>query len=120
MRSLFEDLPVALAGWSFGAAVATRVAAADHELAALIAIAPAVKEKPGVTDGLPPPDAIDLRVPTLILCGVNDHLVDVEDARKWAEVAKVEFVALKGANHFFWNKYDKLVAAVMHFLEAEV
>jgi uncharacterized protein len=120
MRERFAGLPLALAGWSFGAAVATRVAAEDHELAALIAIAPAVKEKPGITDGLPPPDEIDLRVPTLILCAVNDDLVDVEDGRMWAEIAKVEFVALKGANHFFWNKYDKLGAAVIDFLNAEV
>jgi uncharacterized protein len=120
MRARYPDLPVGLAGWSFGAAVATRVADGDHELAALVAIAPAVKEKPGITDGLPPANEVDLRIPTLVLCAVNDDLVDVEDGRRWAEVAKVEFVALKGANHFFWNKYDKLSAAVMDFLEAEV
>ena len=119
-RKRFPELPVAIAGWSFGAAVATRVAAKDDSLAALVAIAPAVKEKPGVTDGLPAPDQVALVVPTLVLCAVNDELVDVEDGRRWAEVAKVEFQAMPGANHFFWAKYDKLAAAVADFLNAEV
>ncbi|MDQ3770770.1 MAG: alpha/beta fold hydrolase [Actinomycetota bacterium] len=120
MRRRFGDLPVAIAGWSFGAAVATRVASHDDHLAALIAIAPAVKAKPGITDGLPPADEVDLRVPALVLCAVNDELVDIDDGRAWAEVAGTEFLALKGANHFFWAKYDKLAAAVIEFLDAEV
>lgn len=120
MRARFPDLPIALAGWSFGAAVATRVAAADDELAALVAIAPAVREKPGITDGLPPADEVGLEIPALVLCAVNDDLVDVEGARKWAEVAQTEFYALPGANHFFWAKYDKLAGLVADFLDAEV
>ena len=120
MRRRFPDLPVAIAGWSFGAAVATRVASHDDHLAALVAIAPAVKAKPGITDGLPPADEVDLRVPALVLCAVNDELVDIDDGRAWAEVAGTEFLALKGANHFFWAKYDKLAAAVIEFLDAEV
>lgn len=120
MRRRFGDLPVAIAGWSFGAAVATRVASHDDHLAALVAIAPAVKAKPGITDGLPPADEVDLRVPALVLCAVNDELVDIDDGRAWAEVAGTEFLALKGANHFFWAKYDKLAAAVIEFLDAEV
>lgn len=119
-RTRFPELPVAIAGWSFGAAVATRVAAMDDSLAALVAIAPAVNEKPGVTDGLPDPAQIELMVPTLVLCAVNDELVDIEDARRWAAAAKTEFLAMPGANHFFWAKYDKLAATVADFLDAEV
>jgi len=119
MRERFGDLPIAIAGWSFGAAVATRVAMADDELAALVAIAPAVKPKPGVTDGLPPADEVELRVPTLIVCAANDELVDVEDGRRWAETAVTEFYAMPGANHFFWAKYDKLTKVIIEFLDAE-
>ena len=120
MRARFPDLPVAVAGWSFGAAVATRVAAADSGLAALVAIAPAVKEKPGVTDGLPPADGIGLTIPALVVCAGNDDLVDVDDCRSWAETAQTEFRAIPGANHFFWNKYEKLAGVVAEFLDAEV
>ena len=120
MRERFPDLPIALAGWSFGAAVAARVASADDGLAALVAIAPAVKEKPGITDGLPPAAEIDLEIPALVVCAVNDELVDVEDCGRWAETAQTEFYAMPGANHFFWAKYDKLAKVVVEFLDAEV
>ena len=120
MRSRFPDLPVAIAGWSFGAAVATRVAAADDSLAALVAIAPAVKEKPGITDGLPPADSIDLRVPALVVCADHDELVEVDDCRIWAETAKTELHVMSGANHFFWAKYEKLAGVITEFLDAEV
>jgi len=120
MRERFPGPPLAIAGWSFGAVVATRVASADDELAALVAIAPAVKAKPGITDGLPPEDEVDLRVPALVLCAVNDELVDIEDCREWAETAQTEFYAMPGANHFFWAKYDKLAKVIVEFLDAEV
>jgi alpha/beta superfamily hydrolase len=120
MRARFRDLPVAIAGWSFGAVVATRVAAADPGIAALVAIAPAVKEKPGITDGLPPADEIGLEIPALVLCAANDDLVDIEDCRSWAETAKTELHVIVGANHFFWAKYEQLAGAVAEFLEAEV
>jgi len=120
MRSRFPDLPIAIAGWSFGAAVATRVASADSALAALVAIAPAVKEKPGITDGLPPADRIGLTIPALIVCAGNDDLVEIEDCRSWAGTAQTEFHEMPGANHFFWNKYEKLAVVVAEFLDAEV
>jgi len=120
MHERFGDLPIAIAGWSFGAVVATKVAASDDGLAALVAIAPAVKAKPEITDGLPSAGGLDLRVPTLVLCAVNDELVDVDDCREWAEVAQTEFYAMPGANHFFWAKYDKLAKAIIDFLDAEV
>jgi uncharacterized protein len=120
MRARFPDLPVAIAGWSFGGVVATRVAASDAGLAALVAIAPAVKEKPGITDGLPPADRIGLTIPALVVCAGNDDVVDIEDCRSWAETAQTEFHAMPGANHFFWSKYEKLAVVVSEFLDAEV
>jgi uncharacterized protein len=120
MRERFGDLPIAIAGWSFGAVVATKVAASDGGLAALVAIAPAVRAKPGITDGLPSAGGLDLRVPSLVLCAANDELVDLEDCRGWAEVAQTEFYAMPGANHFFWAKYDKLTDTIIEFLNAEV
>lgn len=117
VKSLWPGRPVAIAGWSFGAAVAIKVAAADPELKACIAVAPAVKERPGITAGLPPPDEVALTMPTLFIVGANDDLTLPEDARKWAEEAGVTFSEMRGANHFFWAKYEKLVAEITEFLD---
>jgi alpha/beta superfamily hydrolase len=85
MRGRHGELPLALMGWSFGAAVAVRTCARDPEIAACVAIAPAVVPKPGVTDGLPDPAAIQLQQPLLVICAANDHLVDVDDAAAWVD-----------------------------------
>ena len=116
----FPDVPRALAGWSFGAAVAVRVAARHPELAALVAIAPAVKGKPGITAGLPEPDEIDLAVPTLFIVGVNDDLVEPSDCHVWAETAGATSSEMKGANHFFWGKYENLATEVSDFLDGAI
>ena len=110
------DLPVAIGGWSFGAAVSVRVANASPDLAALVAIAPAVKEKPGITAGLPPADEISLPMPTLFIVGANDDLTLPGDCSKWAETAGAIFIEMKGANHFFWAKYPALAKEVTDFL----
>ena len=116
-RDRFADLPVAIGGWSFGAAVAGRVAAKDASLAAYVAIAPAVKEKPGITAGLPPSEDVQLDMPSLVVVGVNDELVDPADARAWCDAVGVSFTEMKGANHFFWAKYDALSSVVCDFLD---
>jgi alpha/beta superfamily hydrolase len=99
--------------------VAVRIAP-EEELGALVAIAPAVKEKPDVTAGLPPPDETRLGLPALFIVGANDDLTLPEDVRAWADAAGVEVVEMPGANHFFWAKYEQLATAVSDFLEEHV
>ena len=109
MRDRYAELPLAIAGWSFGGAVAIRAAAEDDSLAACVAIAPAVAEKPGVTAGLPPSEETDLGVPLLMIVGANDEVVDVDASTSWvAGIPHAEAVVVPGANHFFWGKYDPL------------
>lgn len=119
-RRLFPGAALALAGWSFGAAVALRVAGDEKDLRAMVAIAPAVKEKPGVTAGLPPPDEARSTVPTLFIVGANDDLTAPQDCREWAAAAGAEFIEMPGANHFFWAKYPQLAAEVEGFLERSI
>jgi uncharacterized protein len=116
-RDRFQGAPIAIAGWSFGAAVAVRTVVEEPGLAACVAIAPAVKPKEGITAGLPGPAGLHLPVPVLVLCGANDHLVDGDDCVAWAgAVGGVEVEVMAGANHFFWGKYDDLAERVRTFL----
>ncbi len=120
MKERFPDLPLAIAGWSFGAAVAVKVAGRHPELVGCVAIAPAVSEKPGVTAGLPDPASVKLAMPTLFIVGVNDELTAPDACRAWAAGAGATFSLMPGANHFFWAKYEKLSDEIVRFLEEAV
>ena len=110
--------PIALAGWSFGAAVALRVAAVEDGLIGCVAIAPAIDEKPGITEGVP--TDVEPRCPVLLMIGANDELVEPDRARGWAATHDATFHEMKGANHFFWAKYDPLTSAIADWLEARI
>ena len=121
IRKRVPELPLAIAGWSFGAAVAIRAAAEDDSLVGCVAIAPAVKEKPGITAGLPHPDEVDLGVPLLIVAAANDELVETEDCEAWvAGIPHAQVVVVPGANHFFWAKYDRLGDEVAGWLNGSI
>ncbi len=118
MRERLPGLPLAIAGWSFGGAVAVRVAEHDEALVACAAIAPAVGATPGVTDGLPPPERIRPACPLLVVCGANDRVVEPADCRSWAAgVRGANYIEISGANHFFWARYPKLCRTVGDFLD---
>lgn len=113
-----HDLPVALLGWSFGAAVAIRTALRHPELRACVAIAPAIDARPGYTSGVPAPEEMSsVDVPLVVITGANDDQVDPGAQRAWAEAAGARFVEIKGANHFFWARYEALSKAVLSFFE---
>jgi alpha/beta superfamily hydrolase len=101
VRERLPGLPVALAGWSFGGAVAIQVACRGEELTACVAIAPSVT-------------ACSL----LIITGANDDQVRPDECRAWAAgVENAHYVELPGANHFFWAKYESLASQVGDFLD---
>lgn len=114
-RARSMGLPVALVGWSFGAAVALRAAARTDDLIGCVAIAPSIDEKPGITEGVPADVAP--RCPVLLVIGANDELVDPARAEGWAKEHDADFHEMKGANHFFWAKYEPLTAAVVTWLD---
>lgn len=117
-RTRWPGVPVAVAGWSFGAAVAVRAAARDGGLEGCVAIAPSIEPRPGITAGLPGAAELGLGVRLLVVCAANDDLVDLDAARAWTkDVEGAELVVLAGANHFFWAQYDKLAATVAGWLD---
>ncbi len=98
-----------LAGFSFGAYVALRVAAGAIP-ALLVTVAPPV----GRWDfgGLVAPAC-----PWLIVQGDRDELVDAHAVRAWASALRPlpQIVILEGAEHFFHGRLLELRAAVREF-----
>lgn len=110
----YPDLPLWIAGFSFGAAMAVR-AAAKRDVAGLVSIAPAASR---FAKYLPSqPDC-----PWLILQGDHDELVDVEETIAWVNELEPgpELQILEGAEHFFHGKLVLLRDAVEVFIEKHV
>jgi hypothetical protein len=99
-------LPLALAGYSFGARISALVAARDARLAALALIAPplAMYDFAG----------LDLRrVPTLVVAGTADTYCPPDAfARLGAQRPWVETATVEGADHFFFGKLFPLGQAI--------
>ena len=116
-RERWAGVPIVLAGWSFGAAVAVRLAERDDSLAACVAIAPAVRAQENVTAGLPAPFDAELDVPLLVVCAANDEVAPCSDCEDWARQARADSRTISGANHFFWGKYERLAAELEQWLD---
>jgi alpha/beta superfamily hydrolase len=106
-RGRFGDaLPVALAGFSFGTFVQTRVA---HRVSAerLVLVAPAAKR------------FVDERVPadTIVIHGEGDDVVPLADVFAWARPQELPIVVFPGCGHFFHGRLvqlQRVVAALWH------
>jgi alpha/beta superfamily hydrolase len=90
MRTRYGELPILLAGFSFGAFVQTRVAT-HLDAERLILVAPAVGRFPveRVADN------------TLVVHGEEDDVVPLKDVLDWARPQSLPVVVLPGAGHFF-------------------
>ena len=93
----FGELPVALAGFSFGSYVQTRVA---HAITAerLVLIGPAVKRFP---IEVVPPD-------TIVIHGEEDDVVALADVLAWARPQQLPIVVFPGCGHFFHGRLPQL------------
>jgi uncharacterized protein len=118
LRARMPALPVAIAGWSFGAAVAVQVSCTDPDLVACVAIAPAVDPRPGITAGIPAPHSCEISYPILVVTGSNDDQVSPAECKRWAAgMRSATYVEVPGANHFFWAKYETLASTIVGFLD---
>jgi alpha/beta superfamily hydrolase len=93
----FGELPVALAGFSFGSYVQTRVA---HVITAerLVLIGPAVKRFP---IEVVPPD-------TIVIHGEEDDVVALADVLAWARPQQLPIMVFPGCGHFFHGRLPQL------------
>lgn len=103
MQTRFADLPLTLAGFSFGAFVISQVA---HRLHAqrLVLVGPAINRFPM------------LHVPpgTLVVHGEEDDVIPLKEVLDWARPQSLAIVVIPGAGHFFHGKLVELARVVNH------
>ncbi len=107
MRQRFGELPLVLAGYSFGGFVQTLVATQTNP-ARLVLVAPAVGR---ITGGH---DYETSRVPddTLVIHGDADETVPLANVLAWANPQELPVVVIPGCNHFFHRKLHIIRAIV--------
>ncbi|MFO1320658.1 MAG: alpha/beta hydrolase [Burkholderiales bacterium] len=103
-RSVHGNLPLTLAGFSFGGYVAAHVA---QQLAPerLVLVAPAVGRFP----------VSEVPVHTLVIHGEADDVVSLSDVLDWARPQKLPVVVVPGAGHFFHGDLLKIQQVVRAF-----
>jgi uncharacterized protein len=103
-----RDLPLGLAGWSFGAGTALRWLATQSDPIPYVGIAPGVSSLP---DDLPPG-------PKRIILGTRDQLVDRDSLIKYAEEKAIDLVLTPG-DHFFHGRGERIGDLVAQGLESD-
>jgi alpha/beta superfamily hydrolase len=89
-KEMFGDLPLVLAGFSFGAAVQTQVAQRT-QAARVVLVGIAIGRFPSETV---PPD-------TIVIHGERDDTVPLSKVLDWARPQGLPVVVIPGADHFF-------------------
>lgn len=113
------DLPVWLAGFSFGGAVATR-ASLRTDFSRLVLVAPGFRRltEGGMGTPIDPADpqfgepGRHTHENTFIVHGDRDETVPLSDSLGWAAAREVPVVVIAGAEHFFHRKLHLVRDAV--------
>ncbi len=96
-RHRFAGLPLALAGFSFGSFVQTRVAQREA-FERLVLVAPAVKRFA----------VQDVPAETIVVHGEEDDVVPLADVFAWARPQQLPIVVFPGCGHFFHGRLVQL------------
>jgi hypothetical protein len=104
----FGELPVALAGFSFGAYVQTRVSRAllDLQLPAqrLVLVGTATGYVQGTAEGARQYDTKAVARDTIVIHGSADETVPLANVLAWAEPHELPVIVVPGADHFFHRR----------------
>ncbi|HLX55303.1 MAG TPA: alpha/beta fold hydrolase [Aquella sp.] len=102
---LHSDLPLVLAGFSFGCAIASSLATKvlHHKL---ILVAPAVTR---YTVNVPD------TAKTIVIHGMDDEVISFEDALIWAKEHNQNIICVPNTTHFFHGKLANLTNILANF-----
>lgn len=103
-RRRFGDLPVALAGFSFGAYVQTRVAQTLAESGQAAQRLVLVGTAAGHVEGARQYATRAVAKDTLVIHGAADTTVPLANVLAWAEPLELPVVVVPGADHFFHRR----------------
>ncbi len=102
------DLPVALAGFSFGAYCQTRVAKrlveAGHPAQRLVLVGTAA----GFVEGTRNYDTESVPADTILIHGSADETVPLDNVFAWAQPQDLSVVVVPGADHFFHRRLHNI------------
>ncbi len=112
MRARNPGMPLWVAGFSFGAAIAVKAAVAT-DVDGLISVAPAITRFASGLDKQP-------ECPWLIVQGDQDELVDIDETVAWVDGLNPgpELLIIPNAEHFFHGRLIDLREAVAEFISA--
>ena len=104
LRHRFGELPIVLAGFSFGSFVQIRVA---KRLAAegMLLVGPAVNRFPADT----------VPAGTLVIHGEHDDVVPLAAVLDWARPQNLPVVVIPGGEHFFHGRLNLLSAIILRY-----
>ena len=108
-KGRFGDIPVVLAGFSFGTYVQTRVAATMHA-ERIVLVGPAATRFPGVTV---PSD-------TVVIHGEEDDVVPLAAVLDWARPQELPVIVFPGCGHFFHGRLPQLQRTIAGMWKAVV
>ena len=103
-RRIFGELPVALAGFSFGAYVQTCVAQALNESGQPPQRLALVGTATGQVEGACCYHTRDVAKDTLVIHGAADTTVPLANVLAWAEPQELPVIVIPGADHFFHRR----------------
>lgn len=103
-RERFGDLPVALAGFSFGAYVQTRVARRLKEAGRPAQRLVLIGTASGFVTGARSYDTETVPADTIVIHGDLDETVPLPNVLAWARPLELPVVVVPGADHFFHRK----------------
>lgn len=107
-------LPLYLAGFSFGAYIAARVANDDQVAQRLVTIAPAV-------DHYSFDHLTQIQCPWLVIHGDEDDVATFETVETWAQrpPSPLDFKVMKGTGHFFHRRLVELRELIIDWVSSQ-
>lgn len=108
-----NDLPVYLAGFSFGAYVTTRLALRLQEAGDPARRLVLVGTASGFIEGLRSYETAAVPADTIVIHGAKDETVPLPNVLAWAEPMDLPVTVIAGADHFFHRRLH-LIREIIH------